>query len=288
MKIFLVLMMFSFSIIFSFEEVFSGDYVFLRQEQSVQKRENNITYETSDGWTIHASFYPSFKKNMPLFIDIHMLMSDRSYYPVRSSLLKNFNVLKIDMRGHGDSILYRGVVTEWRSGKGNMYWGSFTDINAGVDEVRKLSGGYVDTENIFLQGNSYSCVLLLQYFLKYPERVRGLIFMSGGDSYGQNYIAEYKRMAEGARMVPVLHVCSCRDFYCITKTRGIEEYFRARLGMVKSARQEAAFRLTRFIYEDEHVHGTHFFYTHTDKYPAVIIEWMNRVLEETKPVDLQK
>ncbi len=236
------------------------------QASGINNYKTEVVYITPDGWKIHADFYPSIKKDRPLLLVIHMLMSNRSYYPVTIDMLKSCNVLKIDMRGHGDSVQYRGKKTGWRSGKGNVYYGSFIDIEMGIIEVNDNFGDYVDIDNIFLQGSSYSCVLVLQYFKKNPKGIRGIIFMSPGDSYGQDIVANYRDMIIGKSRVPVFYVCSRKDRYCFSKTIAMEKLSRL-------------YALTDniFIYENAHVHGTHFFYTHKDKYPSKIIEWMEQV-----------
>ncbi|MCP4130541.1 MAG: alpha/beta hydrolase [bacterium] len=207
-----------------------------------------------------------------------MLMSDRSYYPVRPAVLNEYNVLTIDMRGHGDSLLYKNKKTGWRRAKGNIYWGSFNDIRMGIKEIKLRFGSSVDTSKIFLQGSSYSCVLILQYFLKYPDNIKGLIFMSPGNSYGQQITAVYKKMLYRKKQIPVFHVCSGKDFYCYAKTKRMEGFFRRRCKVSKSALKKD-FLKTRFSFETEHVHGTHFFYSHPWKYPETIIQWMKSLSE---------
>ena len=243
-------------------------------------KSRELSYQTGDGWTIRATFFPSYKRQKPLFISIHMLMSDRSYYPVQSKMLRDYNVLKIDMRGHGDSMQYKGRRAHWRSGKGNMFWGSFKDIRKGISEIDRLYGNSVDTKRIFLQGSSYSCVLILLYYIKHPQNISGLIFMSPGNSYKQSIVNVYYRMLSRKAKVPVIHVCSSKDFYCKTKTSSMKRSFNIKCRKSgKAVLSDAACSKTKFIIEDEHVHGTHFFYTHPNKYPGVIVNWMNSVIK---------
>ena len=159
-----------------------------------------------------------------------------------------------------------------------MFWGSLEDIRMGIREVKRLYGKYVDTEKIFLQGSSYSCVLILNYFLKYPDKIGGLVFMSPGNSYGQIIVKTYGKMIRRKKKIPVIHVCSSKDFYCYSKTLAMKKIFKRSIKRKNMNKQNNKYLLSKFIIEDEHVHGTHFFYTHPDKYPRVIIEWIDSVL----------
>ncbi|TAL35503.1 MAG: alpha/beta hydrolase [Spirochaetes bacterium] len=235
-----------------------------------------LRYETPDGWTIHATLSLSPRARRPLLIDIHMLQADRTYYPVRRETLEFCSVLVIDMRGHGDSLSYRGQTRSWETNEGNMYWGSFDDIRGGIRSVEKDHGAWVDTGKIFLEGNSYSCVLILQYFLAHPEGVRGLILMSPGDSYGQSVTQAYSTLLSSASPAPVFQVCSTGDYYCNNPVAVMENIWRTRM----AAGASGALPLMKFVMEEGRVHGTHFLYTHRHRYPGTIIAWMKRVLGE--------
>ncbi len=237
-----------------------------------------LRYETADGWTIHASLSLSTRAQRPLLIDIHMLQADRTYYPVRPQTLEFCSVLVIDMRGHGDSLSYRGQTRSWESNEGNIYWGSFEDIREGIRQVERLHGDWIDTGSIFLEGNSYSCVLILQYFLAAPAGVKGLICMSPGDSYGQGVAGAFAAVLDAASPVPVYAVCSKGDYYCNGQVALMEGAWRARMqGTLSPSR---ALQLTRFVMEEGRVHGTHFLYTHPHRYPGALISWMRLVLGE--------
>jgi pimeloyl-ACP methyl ester carboxylesterase len=82
------------------------------QEQSTNMEK--INFNTSDGWTIVANYYPSPGNGVIL---LHQLGSDKSSYTSFANELnqKGYAVLALDSRGHGESTIRNGRQVIWQS-----------------------------------------------------------------------------------------------------------------------------------------------------------------------------
>ncbi len=113
-----------------------------REEAPAAGLEKTVRFETTDGVTIVGSYYAQKQAGRPSILLLHMLGRNRTTVAQTAGLLyeAGFNVLAIDLRGHGES----------RQGKdGPLYSQAFLssdyaamdhDVDAAVQYLRKQLG----------------------------------------------------------------------------------------------------------------------------------------------------
>ena len=134
-----------------------------------------INFNTQDGITIFASFYPTNKSNDAIIL-LHMLSRNRlDYIPLATKLQSNGkNVLAIDLRGHGDSTLQTG---SWTTFSTNDFKNMILDVKAAKQFLKKIG---LHTNKIL--GASIGANVALDYAIHDPD-ITQLILLSPGLDY---------------------------------------------------------------------------------------------------------
>lgn len=137
-----------------------------------------VHFLTADGWTLYADYYPS---NNPAIILIHMLGGTRADWgSFAEELSRNFTVISIDMRGHGQSIQSPQGQRSYTSFNEQDWLSVQNDIAAAKSFLR--SKGH-DTTNIGIAGASIGANLALRYASKDGNSVKALALLSPGLDY---------------------------------------------------------------------------------------------------------
>jgi|YelNatPaOPRAMG01_1025707.scaffolds.fasta_scaffold20144_3 alpha-beta hydrolase superfamily lysophospholipase len=143
------------------------------QERTYSQLKPEETYfRTSDGWRIHADFYPAPKKSLAVVL-LHQRNGDaKDWLPLIPSLIKSgISALAVDQRGAGKSLGAENGV--------NAPWDTTKDIEASVKWLQ--SKGF-HISRITLIGASYGANNALIYASNHPD-IRKIILLSPGSNY---------------------------------------------------------------------------------------------------------
>ncbi len=155
------------------------------KENMVKPIGETITLNTADGFKIIGSFIPAMDttiSNPKVALLIHMLNRDRSDWNNFASELSkhNYNVLAIDMRGHGGSLEKNGLKIGWRDFKINDFAGFISDIDAAK---KYLDNKYQGLEyKLAIIGASVGANAALNYSVAHQE-VKCVVLLSPGANY---------------------------------------------------------------------------------------------------------
>lgn len=106
----------------------------------------------------------AFAPNRPTILFIHGLTgSSSAWFEYERSFEGNFNLINVDLRGHGNST------------KPNKY--SAYSIEAHADAIAELLN-HIDTEHLIVVSHSFATLIALQLILKHTPKLRGLILLS--------------------------------------------------------------------------------------------------------------
>lgn len=124
-----------------------------------------ITMNTSDGWLITASYYPS--QSQKGLILLHMLAKNRHTFDDFTPILSgSYKIIAVDLRGHGDS---QGEYLD-------LVESDFQNMIYDVEAAAKyLQSQGVAEEDISLAGASIGANLALQYAAEHPVDKLALI-----------------------------------------------------------------------------------------------------------------
>lgn len=168
-----------------------------------------VTFETSDGFTIHGDLYSAAGATAPVAILLHMYRSDRSgWEPLVPALAgAGFTVLAIDQRAHGDSIRKNGESVRAseipREDFGALVRAGTRDVEAARHYLEERG---MATDRLVLVGASYGCSVAL-LAAGALDGVDGLVLLSPGTSYFDVDVTEEARAFEA----PVLFVAAEED-----------------------------------------------------------------------------
>ena len=133
---------------------------------------SNVSFTTSDGWTIQGMLYSPGKESKSAVILLHQRGGNSSDWSSLSEALakKGLTVLAIDQRGAGKSTKGRGGVGE------NAPWDTSGDIEAAVSFLGTKSA-------IGIAGASYGANNALIYAAAHPQAVKSIALFSPGLDY---------------------------------------------------------------------------------------------------------
>lgn len=224
-------------------------------EERPAGRELTLTAFTEDGWQIVSTLYRSDNASNPVLIVLHGLHSTRSVYPIQAATLKDFHVLAIDLRGHGNSILYRGKKTTFKQGIGNIFHGASNDVVVSLNAARSQLPDV--GRDVVIQGSSFSCLVALNYAMKHPDHIKGIILISPGDAYGQSFKTSIQKLRAAGPAARTALLCSKGDSYCYRHIPSLQH-------MLAQSRE------MRIIIEPGSLHANALFHKRWEKYPAVL------------------
>lgn len=157
----------------------------LKEEQQGTIIKQKITLKTSDGLTIYGNFYPEdTKKGVVL---LHMYDQDKNSWSFFIDTLReeSYNVLAIDLRGHGESDLTLSSMTS------QDFNDMILDAKAAFDYLNEKG-----IHEVSLIGASLGANVALNYAVTEESIQRTILISPGLDYRGivtSDVIREYKR-----------------------------------------------------------------------------------------------
>ncbi|HDH03983.1 MAG TPA: alpha/beta fold hydrolase [Candidatus Campbellbacteria bacterium] len=139
-----------------------------------------IKLKTNDEVAIAGDFYPLEEKTAPAVVLLHMMPSTKESWRNFAKKLNQagFQVLAIDLRGHGES---GGGPGGYRSFSDEEHKASINDVEAAVEFF--ISRG-VPFKKISLAGASIGANLSLQFQSEHSEIKAGVLFSPGLSYHG--------------------------------------------------------------------------------------------------------
>ncbi len=140
-----------------------------------------ITFRTKDGVTIVGNYFKSQEEHAPAFLLLHMMPSTRESWNEFAALLQKggFDVLAIDLRGHGESIDKNGTRINYKDFRDEEHRESIHDVAAAKEFLRQKGA---DTSRLGMAGASIGANLALQW-ASMDEDVKLLVLLSAGVDY---------------------------------------------------------------------------------------------------------
>ena len=195
-----------------------GQGMGLARTETIDFSNRVVTFETSDGITIEADYYPvkvEPNKQTPVAILIHMYPADRSSWKAFVPALRKAGVaaLAYDIRGKGGSV--KPADKKLREGYDKHDPAHFKDAWKDVEAARKWLGRQKNIEvgRTVLIGASIGCSIALEQAGRDPK-IKGVVCLSPGENYmGVDSIAHIKKCST----VPVLLLSPEEEFEACRK-----------------------------------------------------------------------
>lgn len=155
----------------------------------------DVTLTTDDKTSLAASFWPSADGNAPGVVLLHMYKSDRqSWKPlVRHLSERGFDVIAVDLRGHGGSAKQAKTDLAPRVEKRDpkLFQEMHRDAIAAVRHLVKEAKS--DPARIVVVGASVGCSVAIDAARRYPKEIAAVACLSPGANYlGLNTIEHAK------------------------------------------------------------------------------------------------
>jgi pimeloyl-ACP methyl ester carboxylesterase len=149
-----------------------------------------VTFATSDGWTLHADLRLRATRNGLGVVFVHQLSSNRGEWaafaaqvsgPARALATSGISTLTVDLRGHGQSTQSPQGTVRWESfGNDRAQWmGLEQDVAAAVDYLRQRAA----TTRIAIVGSSIGSTAAALYGARPGVPVVSLALLSPGSAY---------------------------------------------------------------------------------------------------------
>ncbi len=140
-----------------------------------------INFRTKDGVTIVGNYFKSQEEHAPAFLLLHKMPSTKESWNDFANLLQKegFNVLAIDLRGHGESIDKNGTRINYKEFSDEEHRESVHDIAAAKEFLGERGA---DTSRLGIAGASIGANLGLQW-ASMDEDVKLLVLLSAGVDY---------------------------------------------------------------------------------------------------------
>lgn len=155
-------------------------------QQSSSRNGQVVTFITDDGVSIVGTYYaPSsgLKDSTPTIILLHMLGKDRSTWNTFASALshKGYDVLAIDLRGHGDSIKQGSSTASYQSFTENDFNKMTLDVKAAKQFLIEQKNAKPDRMAVI--GASIGANIALNYAATLDPTIKIVILLSPGLNY---------------------------------------------------------------------------------------------------------
>ena len=143
-------------------------YVVTHPNRSLPMQPQEDWYEGAGGDRLFFRIWKPAGASRAAVIFLHGLGDHSGLYPMLADALGpcGISVYAPDLRGNGRSPGYRGHVDSWSSFR--------EDLRCLAGQVRSAAPGVP----LFLVGNSLGGLIVLDYALRYPEGVRGVVALS--------------------------------------------------------------------------------------------------------------
>lgn len=177
-----------------------------------------VTFTTSDGYTIAGSIYPVDRANPAGLILVPMLGTTRERWQSFSQAAQRegYMSIAIDMRGHGGSTTRNGETTSYKSFKAEDWLGVLNDI-AGAKQALIDAG--VDANNVAVIGASIGANLALRYATVDPDIQAVGMISPGLDYRGVTVEEPFKQL----KTRPVLLMDAIGDAYSADTCTALEK-----------------------------------------------------------------
>lgn len=139
-----------------------------------------IILKTDDNVTIYATYYiPESPKGKSVIL-LHMLRTDRSYWKEFANLLskEGYDVLAIDLRGHGQSTDKNGVKIDWQ----RFSEKDFNDMILDVKAAKSFLVKQKPNNKIAIIGASIGANTALNYAVN-DSSIKTIVLLSPGLDY---------------------------------------------------------------------------------------------------------
>jgi esterase/lipase len=179
-----------------------------QKETVLPSNVEKVSFQTFDGVTIHANYFPSKAENPSGLVLLHALGSDRNSWNEFAIRLQenDFAVLAIDFRGHGESTLQDSTVITWDKFSSTEFNAMTRDVASAKSFLTKKG---VDETRIGLIGASLGANIALNY-AGADKQVKGIVLLSPGLDYkGVQTILSARKLTSGS----ALFVASKEDAY---------------------------------------------------------------------------
>jgi alpha-beta hydrolase superfamily lysophospholipase len=161
--------------------------------------EENVSFVTEDGVKIVGSYFEGVGERGALLL--HMMPADRSSWHAFAERLQaeGFDVLAIDLRGHGESVRTReGQTLDFRDFSGEETADAIHDVEAALRFLEKKG---IPLESIAICGASIGANLGIQAAADAPS-IPALLLLSPGISYHG-----IESLPDAARLLNTQSVC---------------------------------------------------------------------------------
>jgi len=208
----------------------------------------NITLTTEDNINIVGSFYPIEDRRYGIIL-LHMLRRDRNSWGEFPEKLnkEGYNVLSLDLRGHGESDL------DWQNFTEKDFNAMILDVKAGYDFLKDQGA-----EKIFVIGASIGANTVINFGAKYPE-VSGIISLSPSFDYRGIKTEENIKIYQG----PIMIVSSEDDIQSFSDAKKLFD--------LSTSQNKKA------LWYRNAGHGTLMFNKEEPELANQIIEWVNNI-----------
>jgi pimeloyl-ACP methyl ester carboxylesterase len=150
-------------------------------------KESSVSFMTTDGWAIKGTLYSSPGHSILL---LHGLGDHRAAWTEYARILQNegYNVLAIDMRGHGESTKKGNETRTWQRFSVQDFKSMTKDIAA--------AQAYLEGENISIIGASIGANIALNYAAQ-GSKISALVLLSPGLNYQDVTTEDAMRLYKG-------------------------------------------------------------------------------------------
>lgn len=153
-----------------------------------------ITYTTEDGAKIVGSMYEGVGERGAILL--HMMATDRTSWEILAKALQGegFDVLAIDLRGHGESVRTRaGLTLDYRDFTDEELLDSRFDVVGARDFLVKKG---ISPESIAIGGASFGANLAFDFMADNQETTVGFFLSPGLEYHGLETIPLVERLVE--------------------------------------------------------------------------------------------
>lgn len=140
-----------------------------------------ITLQTIDKVSIVGDFYATVSEKGPGVLMLHMMPTDRSSWRslAESFMSQGFNVLAIDLRGHGESVEKNGQPLTYHNFNDSDHQASRLDVETALDWLQRRG---IKEESLVIIGASIGANLALNALAKHPS-IPAAVALSPGLDY---------------------------------------------------------------------------------------------------------
>jgi len=176
-----------------------------------------ITYTTEDGTRIVGSYFEGVGERGAILL--HMMRADRTSFDLLAKALQGegFDVLAIDLRGHGESVRNLGGLTlDYRDFTDEELQDSRLDVVGARDYLEKKG---ITLESIAIGGASFGANIALDFMADNQETTAGFLLSPGLEYHGLETLPLIERLGEEQ----AIYIAAAKDDMGKNNARAFEE-----------------------------------------------------------------